>query len=95
MKKYYIHYYRDFCNTYDLYYAECPEDFDALPEGAERITRREAEQLCARENERRKWEQSSSGYADNRIYPAAGDWDNYCLDETGYIVPRNRYAAKC
>lgn len=93
MKQYFVNYYRDFCNTYTLFYAECPEDFDALPEGAERITRREAEQLCSRENERRKWEQSSSGYASNVIAPAAGDyheWDK----PSGYIMPRYRYGSK-
>ena len=46
MKQYFVHYFRDFGNTYNLYYAECPEDFAALPDGAERISRRKAEQLC-------------------------------------------------
>lgn len=92
-KQYFISYYRDFCNTYTLLYAECPEDFAALPEDAKRITRREAEQLCREENARREFEQSSSGYASNVITPAAGDcceWDT----PSGYIMPRRRYGAK-
>ena len=39
-KQYFVHYTRNFGNCYCLYYAECPEDFVALPEDAERITRR-------------------------------------------------------
>ena len=92
-KQYFISYYRDFANTYVLLYAECPEDFAALPDGAERITRREAVQLCRRENERRKYDQAFSGYASNVITPAAGDcceWDT----TNGYIMPRRRYGAK-
>lgn len=94
MKQYFVHYFRDFGNTYNLYYAECPEDFAALPEGAERITRREAEQLCREENDRRKYEKSFSGYADSRIYPAAGDFDETGDHTCGYIVPRRRYGVK-
>lgn len=92
-KQYFVHYYRDFGNCYSLYYAECPEDFAALPENAERITRREAEQLCRRENERRKYDQAFSGYASNVITPAAGDC---CELDTpnGYIMPRHRYGVK-
>lgn len=92
-KQYFVSYYRDFGNTYTLLYAECPEDFAALPENAERITRREAEQLCRRENERRKYDQAFGGYASNVITPAAGDcceWDT----PNGYIMPRHRYGVK-
>ena len=94
MKQYFVHYFRDCGNTYNLYYAECPEDFAALPDGAERISRRLAEQLCREENDRRKWEESSSGYADSHIFPSAGDYDADAAYKPGYIVPRNRYTAK-
>lgn len=93
MKQYFVSYYRDFGNTYTLLYAECPEDFAALPENAERITRREAIQLCRDEKERRKYDQSFSGYASTIITPAAGD----CLEldtQNGYIMPRCRYGSK-
>lgn len=92
-KQYFVHYYRDFGNCYCLLYAECPEDFAALPDGAERITRREAEQLCRRENERRKYDQAFSGYASNVIAPAAGDCCEWDIP-SGYIMPRRRYGAK-
>lgn len=92
-KQYFVSYYRDFANTYTLLYAECPEDFAALPENAERITRREAEQLCRRENERRKYDQSSSGYASTIIVPAAGDYD-WGATPVSCIMPRYRYGAK-
>lgn len=92
-KQYFVHYYRDFGNCYNLYYAECPEDFAALPEDAERITRRKAEQLCRDEKDRRKYDESFSGYADTIITPAAGD---YWEEDTpnGYIMPRRKYGAK-
>lgn len=102
MKQFFVSYYRDFGNTYSLFYAECPEDFAALPENAQKITRKEAEQLCREENERRRDDPDFSGRADNMIYPAAGDWDEYWyLDDdglpsksTGYIVPRCQYGPK-
>ena len=65
----------------------------ARSENAERITRREAEQLCRRENERRKYEQSFSGYASNVITPAAGDYHEWDMP-SGYIMPRYRYGSK-
>lgn len=39
MKRYYIHYYKDFANTFVLAYAESGEE---IPEGYDRITRKEA-----------------------------------------------------
>ncbi len=98
MKQFFVCYHRDFGNTYNLFYAECQEDFDALPGNAKRITRREAEQLCREENDRRRDDPAFSGYADNVIYPAAGDFDEYWYlgddglprKSVGYIVPRSR-----
>ena len=46
MRKYYIYYWADFANTYNLLYAE---PGDPIPDDAERITRAEALQRC-REN---------------------------------------------
>lgn len=43
---YYVNYYRDFANTYTL--AKAPANV-TLPEGWERITRKEAERLARRE----------------------------------------------
>lgn len=92
-KQYFVSYYRDFGNTYTLLYAECPEDFAALPDGAERITRRKAVQLCREEKYRRKYDESFSGYASTIIVPAAGDYD-WGATPVSYIMPRRRYGAK-
>lgn len=86
-KQYYVHYPRGAANEYRLYYAETPEDFDLLPEGAERITRRAAEALCARERRARKENPEFAGYADAYIFPSAwtGRGD---IPVCGYIFPR-------
>lgn len=76
MKRYYINNTRGFANAYNLVWAETPEQIAAAEEnGYERITRREAEKLCAMENDRRKYDPAFSGYASNLIYPI--DWDAY------------------
>ena len=93
MKQYYV-IKHGFSNAYSLRYAECEEDMNALPKNAERITRREAEQFCADENDRRRMNPSNGGYADNLIYPAAGDFDEYRgfpPKSVGYIVQRCKY----
>lgn len=74
MKKYFI-VRGKFGNVYSLYWADSPEMEKMLPEGADRITRKEAERLAAEENYRKKHEKSASGYADNAIYPAGTRWD--------------------
>lgn len=73
MKKYYVHYYRDFANCYKLYWADSPAMEADLPEGAERITRKRALELARCESDRRKYEPMSSGYADDSILPAGCD----------------------
>lgn len=71
MKTYYVKYYRDFANTFSLFWAE---PGDIIPEGLERITRKQALQLASR-------------YADDSFaaswilpvnYPADGDILNDC-----------------
>lgn len=91
MKQYYVNYYKSFGNTYNLAWAETPELKKLAQEwGYEKITRREAEKLCAAENDRRQHDQSFSGYADNVILPiecARDDWqNNRSLKKDGYIV---------
>ena len=70
MKKYYIRR-TDFYNAYSLCWAD---DAHPIPESAgwERITRREAEQLCRVESDRRMWEPASANYAP-QIRPAVVD----------------------
>ena len=70
MKRYYVHYYRDFGNTYTLYWADSPEMEAHLPDGAERITRARAIELAQAERERRHYDEAFSGYATPDIYPA-------------------------
>lgn len=87
MKRFYVHY-GDFANTYRLAWAETPEQVEeAKNNGYERITRKEAENLCAEENRRRKENPSFSGYASNVIYPVeyVDNWEN---DEKMY---KDRY----
>lgn len=69
-RQFYVHYYRDFGNTYRLYWADSPEMIANLPDGAERITYKQAVALCNRESYARKHDQAFSGYADCAIVPA-------------------------
>lgn len=69
-KQYYIRYYSNFGNAYELYWAGTAEQKAiAAEEGYTPITRREAERKCAEENYRKKYDPSHSGYADAHIYP--------------------------
>lgn len=81
MKKYIIQY-GEFSNTYALRYIESGEE---IPEGWERITKKEAVQLCRREIERREYNNAFSRYGDATIIPY--DYDDYEL----YIVNDPRY----
>ena len=91
MKKYVVKY-GGFANVYTLAYTETPEHFtDALKHGYERITRKEAEHMCAVENWRREHDQAFSGFGDNRIYPYDTDFHDSSSDEfvpNGYIMER-------
>jgi len=84
--KYFVYYYHDFGNTYNLYYTETSEQESFLPDGSKQITRKEAENLCVQENYRRKHDQSSAYRADNLIYPAG--WEDNGDEPicNGYIV---------
>ena len=93
MRKYYVNYYKDFSNTYDLIYTETPEEEKtALSKGYHRIPRKKAFSLCADARYLRKTDPSAAGYASAYIYPldkdAAYDYmnDEYRIDETGYIM---------
>lgn len=85
-KAYYINYYRDFSNTYNLCWTW--ED-EPAPEGWQRITRKEAVQKCKAERQARRDDPAFSGYADAYIYPASGKYnamrpvcaDGYAIEE--------------
>lgn len=84
MKKYFVHYYQDFCNTYNLYYTDEKFPFELLPKGVEQITRKEAETLARMERSRRRWEPSSAYRAAANIYPAGYDGD--ILNDRKFIL---------
>nr|DAK62615.1 MAG TPA: hypothetical protein [Caudoviricetes sp.] len=65
-KSYYVEYYRDFGNTYNLYWLPSGEP---APAGLERITYKRAVELCKDERYRLKYDQAFSGYADTWIWP--------------------------
>lgn len=69
-KQYFVHYYNNFGNTYNLYWADSPEMIAFLPEGAEKISRKEAIRLCREEKYRAKNNPTFSGYATGTIFPA-------------------------
>ena len=84
-RQYFVIYNKGFANSYDLVYAETEEDLKLVPVKAERITRKEAEALCAAENSRRKTDQSFSGFADNCIYPVSVVYALEPTDSDDYI----------
>lgn len=91
MKKYFVSVYNNFANTYEIMWAETPDQIAyAMSQGYKRITRRKAEKLCAAENRRRKDNPSFGGYASSVIYPVDFDpsyMDMYCdLIQTGYVM---------
>ena len=94
MKKYYINYYRDFGNTYNLMYVENEADEKALPDSAERITRKQAERYCRDELYAQATDPAFSGYASTSILPASFDGTMHCpendrhLEKRGYIWER-------
>ncbi len=81
MKKYYVYYYSNFCNTYDILSVEDAEDQEALDElkaqisgdlnkSVERITLKEIRSLAKAERYRYKFERNFSyGYCNPK--PAA------------------------
>lgn len=89
--KYWVKY-GDFANIYSLEYTRTPEqEAEAIRQGFERITLREAKHLCALERDRRKYDQAFSGYADTRIWPFGVDrgdvnGSRYYM-ESGYVIP--------
>lgn len=74
-RKYYVYYYKNFRNTYDLYYTENEENAKKMEDrGMQRITRREAVKLCREEKYRRE-NPSFAYFASATIKP----WDEHDL----------------
>lgn len=84
-KAYFVHYYLDFANTYQLRWAPMSDKAAIAQlenEGFRRIKRRVAEDLVWAEKYRQKYDQSMSGYADKHIFP----WD-YDSDKDNWELP--------
>lgn len=77
---YYIIYHRGFLNEYSLYKVvqrSLEEDF-LLQRGYERITRKQAFELCAEENRRSRDDSMFSGYASSTVREfTAEDMDDW------------------
>lgn len=71
MKKYYINYYRDFGNTFNLYCAETAADVAIIESGelgdCERITLKNALKKISQEKYARKFDPAFSGYGSVEI----------------------------
>ena len=83
-RKYIVHYYLDFGNTYHLFYTDNGEDL----EDCERITRKEAERLARSETQRRKDDYAFAGYADEYVYPydLTQDERDSCTWDDNFII---------
>lgn len=84
MKHYYIKR-GEFANVYTLEYTTSAEqDAAAVAAGYERITRREAFALCARERDRRQYDGAFSGFADSQVWPFGVDRER-AMQLPGYM----------
>lgn len=95
MKKFWKKNTLGFANTYALVYTETTnEEQQALSEGYDRITRKEAESLCRAERDRREHDEAFSGFADSVVLPIwypvnDHDWRNdWHMEQHGYIVEK-------
>ena len=69
------------------------EEAQAIEQGMERISRKEAIKLCARESEQRKDDPAFSGYASDVILPFGydGNWRNdRNMEKIGRLIERKR-----
>lgn len=92
MRKYFVQY-GNFGNTYSVCYTEnYAEEAQAIERGMERISRKEAIELCARESARRKEDPAFSGYASDVILPFGyDDWRNDGnMEKIGRLIERKR-----
>ena len=83
MRKYYIRYWANFGNTFNLLYVDDAMDIK-IPDNWERITRKEALSLARNERTLRKSDPNFAYYGDAEIYPA-----NYHFDDD--IINNMRY----
>lgn len=98
MKQYFIRYYRDFENTYDLCWAETQQQLSVINHdgGWKRIPCKRAIRLCIEERDRRKHDKQNSGYAPIYIFSINhqicdyrnGTTDGYSARD-GYVMEQN------
>lgn len=92
MKKYFMKNHQGWANTYVLAYAETSRERRLAADlGYERISRKRAEYLCAKENVRRRDDANFAYFADNEILPIGynADWrDDPHMRKNGYIIER-------
>lgn len=85
-KAYYVNYYRDFGNTYELYWTWA-DDTAEVPESWQRITRKRAIRLCILERQARREDPAFSGYADIHIWQMGGGYGRgEWICENNYIM---------
>lgn len=69
-KLYFIRYWRDFANTFNLAWADNDDDREWLASnGFEQCTRKYAETKARNERYARKFDQAFSGYGDDAVFP--------------------------
>ncbi|MCD7737571.1 MAG: hypothetical protein LUH58_00805 [Lachnospiraceae bacterium] len=86
-REFYVDYYRDFGNTYNLYYADTPE---MRPLCGEKISKERAMELIRQECWARRNDHSFSGCADAEIYPGGYFNDDWIMGAGGYIDRKYR-----
>lgn len=85
-RQYFVHFYRPFANTYNLYYADTPEMIAKLPSGALRISKKDALRFVQEELDREKFESTSSGFATSTIFPTDYPIDEDIRNDRRYIL---------
>jgi hypothetical protein len=93
MNKYFVKNTLGYANTYDIVYTKnADEEHTAIENGYERITRRDAIDLCRAELDRIKYNPNFSGYSSTVILPVwypsnERDWRNdKRMKRNGFLV---------
>lgn len=85
-RQYYVHFYRPFANTYNLYYADTPEMIAKLPNGALRTSKKDALKFIQEEFDRKKFEPTMSGFAASTICPSDYPDDKDIRSDPNYVL---------
>ena len=101
MKRYYVEYWNNFGNTYNLYWAETPEQIEKAEKFCERISRKDAEKLCTADIANflymnlRFYDGIDTAYINidlklSELQDAAGKRENVIEElENAYVTPAN------